>query len=716
MQILRWLKDYDKQGRLFLPPPNPRGSLSTEIIQAYQRDHQPKAAESDNKPPEVDLKLPSEASILEESSVSVGQHAGSRLKLPSSVELQQQQQVGTYEPKTSMLSTTALLSHPELSSFIGSMSGITDGATLPSYTDIEVSPVFSAIARYLGFDLSPEAIEAENRRGVAVIIHGPPSSGKTVQAKLLGEKYNAAVLKVDDVLIEAISSASTPAGCKARECCIQAAQVKTDEVTEAVSSHSAASKKQLSKEKEKEKEAQEESTLSPVEPTKPFPVNILEGTQYAALNGTLLPTVLEAELVKEILSDRLQHQDCRRGIIFDGVESKFVDRTPTSLALVLHVLNNRKHIYFVNLEMELQEIVERHQQIEQARLHREEEEERQKQEAEEKEVQRISALLDLDEDEYEALSEEQQREIDQQRLERKRERRLQRQREKEEQERLERELIEEEERRLEEEKMLKKKGKSTKPRMSNAINSIKPPIIAALVAGSGIVSRPNSQTSFAQKIAGNAATASTASILSGVETPSGGMKRKGARKMSGKQTIPEGNEDLSKTPLERKYDRYESEFEGLKTLLEDWDRQKGVARPKPQPVEEDTKTTPSRKGNKSSKQKSSASDEVHQIESVAVEERRENLGVPLISVQAEQTEELVSKAIYEDGLPSVEEILEGLGLGEGGPPLSDSVTLQVYPFPLKRRKIDSLLAEKFSFIATSPDDPYVILTIACKST
>lgn len=44
--------------------------------------------------------------------------------------------------------------------------------------DLEITPVSAAIARHLGIDLSPDGKAARNRRGVAIIVHGAPMSGK----------------------------------------------------------------------------------------------------------------------------------------------------------------------------------------------------------------------------------------------------------------------------------------------------------------------------------------------------------------------------------------------------------------------------------------------------------------------------------------------------------------------------------------------------------
>lgn len=732
MQILRWVKGYDRQGRLLLPPPTPGGSLPKEIVQPYHKEQSQKATRGDNALNE-ELVPNGDASITNGlSGVSLEQNhqqkTPSRVKL-STTELPQQHQggsttgVGTYESKTPQPSMTALLSHPELS-IIGSISGITDGLSL-SHPDIEISPVYAAIARYLGINLSPEALEAESRRGIAIIVHGPPSSGRSTQAKILGGIFKGAVLSVDEILIDAISCASTPAGCRAREFCIKAAQEKAAaalaaaEMADIPSNHSnLTTKKQLtSKDKEKEKESVTPPTLPA--PPKPFSVLPLEETQYAIPGGSMMPAALPEELIAEILADRLQFNDCLKGIVFDGVESHFTNSSVISTGLILRAFNNRKHIYFVNFDMELDDVKSRLDEIELSRLQKIAEEEKNKREEQEREEERIEAELNMDEDEYEALSEEKQQEIERHRLKRKQKRRQREKEEREEKERIERELREEEEKRLEEEKA-KKKGKKDSKKQTGG--PAKPPAVNNLITGAGAQARPESQQTTTMKQpsqvlggGGQQNTASVASIPSGTQTPTadGTPKKHGAkaRKTSTKSSaVGEGNEDAGPSLLEKKFCYYQTELEGLMNLLKDWDRQKGLARPKPPPESEEIKssTTPLRKG-KGSKTKSITEDSEKQQASIEVpstiEESREGLGVPVITVKGAQPEESITQDIFQCGLPSADEILEGLGEGPGGRPVPEPMTFQVYPMPLKRRQVHETLQERFAFIAASPDDP-----------
>ena len=71
----------------------------------------------------------------------------------------------------------------------------------------EMTPVAQALARHLGIDLSNDGAQARNRRGIAIIIHGPPGSGKTMISRELSQRYSCALLNLDQVIIDAIDSA-----------------------------------------------------------------------------------------------------------------------------------------------------------------------------------------------------------------------------------------------------------------------------------------------------------------------------------------------------------------------------------------------------------------------------------------------------------------------------------------------------------------------------
>uniref|UniRef100_A0A1X7UZ74 Hydin adenylate kinase-like domain-containing protein n=1 Tax=Amphimedon queenslandica TaxID=400682 RepID=A0A1X7UZ74_AMPQE len=79
----------------------------------------------------------------------------------------------------------------------------------------DISPVVACIATYLCIDISPQAF-SEMIQGVATVIYGSPYSGKTKQSRKPAALYNVPTLTID-----AVSTASTSAGCKAHESLIE---------------------------------------------------------------------------------------------------------------------------------------------------------------------------------------------------------------------------------------------------------------------------------------------------------------------------------------------------------------------------------------------------------------------------------------------------------------------------------------------------------------
>lgn len=653
MQILEHLKDfYDQQGRLFLPPSQPGEILPSKLYLAYPKEKEARMSQ-----------------------VDAIKHAGFEGPRPSAVGVDS-------EP---------------LEEFCSRITHDT-GIALPHNLDLSspmAAAVVEALAKHMGIDLTPEALEAEKRRGVAMVVHGSASSGRTTQATTLGDVYQAPVLNLDSVLIRAISSAKTPAGRKARDLCIQAMSLDTVEPLPPTTT----SKKQAVV---IVKEHPPESTVPPIPPT-PFKVDPHEDKDYAVPGGSLMSTALVEDVMADILSERLQHEDCRRGVIMDGIDSIFAPNNQLiSTAVILRAFNNRKHIYFVHMDIELQIIVNRIEEQAQMRLIKHREEEEKKKAVETQEQARIDNLINLDEDEYEALTDEQREEVDALCLQRKRERRELRRLQKEMREREERERKEEEERLKELDK--KRRGKN-KPKTAQLPKN---------QFGTTLPSRPESVSSsvmpqISQALSGFANTSSgvsVASIMMGDSPTVGGAtprhKLNKLRKSSAKSMAPTNLSDEDTSKLEKLYGQYKAGMEGLRSLLEDWDRQRGVARPKklPELELEHPKPTPTRKS-RTLKQKDV---EVIHITPEFEELSREGLGVPFIEVRASESISDITEQIMQADLPTSEEILIGMGMGPDGPPIPPSFTFQICPLPSKRRAQEPS-SDVYSFIISSLNDP-----------
>ena len=62
------------------------------------------------------------------------------------------------------------------------------------------------------------------------------------------------------------------------------------------------------------------------------------------------------------------------------------------------------------------------------------------------------------------------------------------------------------------------------------------------------------------------------------------------------------------------------------------------------------------------------------------------------------------------GLPTVEEILDALGLGPNGPPIPPPATFSITRMPMKRRDVNPP-PKHFVFVASSSDDALVDMII-----
>ena len=698
-----WVKGYDRQKRLFLPPVIPGEKLPQEILQAWEKEKQ---------------SGPLAAYEPEGSGIDIDQGSHSQLRLPviSSLDVLQK----GFGGKTPLHSTTALLSVPELGvieSVICLMSQTLGDFSQGSVTGLDVPPVAAAIARYMGVNLSSEGAIAEHRKVIALVVHGPPLSGRTTQAQALSKRYNAALINVDELLKDLISHASTAAGYKAREVCIEAEKEREEQLSfAAIAGGKKASTKEIrekdqTKDKEQNAVNQEDVNL----PVQPFAVQPLENTQVAVPESKLHPVALPEELIVEILADRLQQPDCRQGIVIDGIESAFAADPATAIKAILKAVNNRKHIYVIHLEMELTAIKERKKRLGEEAKKQAKEKVRIKEELKKQEEIDARKQMEIDEDEYEALSEEKRKEFDDKLLAVKKEKLLERKKEKEEKEQLELERREEEERRLAEEMLKKKKGKGKK------------------VQTAPTPSRPMSAV---KQNADPLAMASQASFASGVGTPAK-VRGRGSLKSPG---VTE--QHFLEDPLDVKFNYHQHHLGTLETLLTDWDRVAAVDRPvlPEEPVKPPTPVKKSyRKGSVTGLRPPSPPP----LPTPAPEVKREDLGVPLIKVSGIKSKEELMEDISRD-LPAPEEvgvynmhaliqsppfiipynivhvippfyiqILETLGLGTGGPPIATPATFQVYPYPLKRMKLQD--QDRFMFIAASRDDPYVFQRYNIKS-
>ncbi|XP_053915684.1 hydrocephalus-inducing protein homolog [Cuculus canorus] len=265
------------------------------------------------------------------------------------------------------------------------------------------SPVYRAVARHLGIDISAEGRAAQKRRGIVVIIRGAPLTGKTSAATALSKYYGAACLSIDAVVKEAISDRRSLAGLRARELCMAAAfEQSFKEAEDTGQSANVSTRREFSakgKRSFKWKEALR-STRSQVQPCIPAPRRLSISGSTAGETG-FMSCVLPEDLLVAILSERLKLSDCYQGVVFDSLETLFARNMASALLCLLKAVGNRPHIYFVNLSQDYASWKARETAVK-------EHKEREREQATRREKER---LWEVNEEEYDSLTEEEKTQL-----------------------------------------------------------------------------------------------------------------------------------------------------------------------------------------------------------------------------------------------------------------------------------------------------------------
>ncbi|XP_051884712.1 hydrocephalus-inducing protein homolog [Pristis pectinata] len=791
-KVLRMMKGYSSLNTLLLPPRQPGERLPVELLDYYkeqtliQEQEQAKRkllevteGENDAKESEMEEK-PSEQTDKPE-----WQMTFESIRQPSESEISSRLTVASppedkREPETEAAEKAAKAKGEKPESTINIGVG-----------ELEVTPVSMAIGRYLGLDLSPEACAARNRRGIAFIVHGTPRSGKTKAAIFLANHYHAAYLTIDAVVQEAVSSGSSPVALRAQGLCAKAtleqmlkeneeaakavgrswfwaaqqegtmqpsvqalgginvdrvnkqppegspnsdlklvpasanAQVKTSQVTSRTS-------QVMQKQHTDNVASQVSTTMQAVQQ----PVSI---TTSQIGDSNPISFQLPDDMLVELLAERLQLNDCCQGVVFDGLENQHSNNETSTLLAVLKAINNRRHIYFINLSQEYAVMKAR----EKAKL--QEEEQLAKEEAEKERTY----LKELDEDEYEALTEEKRAEFDLKRANLFRERRKKVLNKIHERQLREQKLREEMER-LREEEGLKKKSKKGRKEVNVKDDTKKLQTSARMSINISTMKTEAPETKAA------IADHNESIQLERGETEEGTKKRRSKDAKMSQALLEKSNlfpeDEVPRSPEKQlflrfqKYDRHQKK---ISQILEFWDRSQGTVLLPPSEDgqsagEEQSTERPvpsSKKGKKERHEKlekeraekeraekdrlekekvererqerlreekaisSPQSDVVadgEAVESTEKAEKEESIGVPQVRLSVNDPEENIGKIVLDTGkIPSVEEMLDSLGLGPSGPPIPPPALFSVVKYPVERKPVSG--QDVLSHFSLSPN-------------
>ncbi|XP_054864966.1 hydrocephalus-inducing protein homolog [Amphiprion ocellaris] len=419
-KVLRLLQGYDENNTLLLPPRIPGEALPAELLD-YYKDH---------------------CSVLKDDELKAG--------VDKDETKENDTQEGIKESKRND-------SHPEISTLSVRpaevfVSELTREGSSGRLGQLEMTPVSRAVARHMGVDLSPESLAARNRRGITLIVHGAPLTDKSGTAAALARHYGAACLSVDAVVTDVLLKGTSPVSLRARQLYDQAAAQHAHKKAEEAA--------QAAEEANEPEPAAAPEASDSVDTVEGFAKHTEDSSSkndskthldtenpHVALclgdDVTVLSSLLPEQLLVDIVAERFQLNDCQRGIVIAGLQSVYTQSAVNALQVVLKALNNRKHIYAVNLSDSYAALKARE------RAQREAEYALQKERA----AREQQWIQELDEEQYDALSEEEKRSITQRHLDALKQQKLREQMEKELEEKRQQEEIE----RLREEDLKKKK-------------------------------------------------------------------------------------------------------------------------------------------------------------------------------------------------------------------------------------------------------------------
>ncbi|XP_073461747.1 hydrocephalus-inducing protein homolog [Aquarana catesbeiana] len=782
-KILRMLKGYDAQNTLLLPPRLAGEKLPPEILEFYEEKRQHLEDQE-----EEHRRQQAEHGSMQDTEDKQTLDIGDKQDLQVPQRVPSTTSYGESHSSHAEVKADDAEEDSEKKAALGDTFSATDG-TRKAVGELELSPVSQAVARYMGIDTSSEGQAARNRRGIAIIVHGAPLTGKSSTALALAQHYSVACLSIDSVVLEAISDGNSRAGLRVRHLCAKAAMdqllQETEEAAsqavdipgghpalsmEAVAKHTAEGGQgaevrvapqsvvsrgnqtslQTGKGKLESLQTARTKQQHPSEPpmslagSSPLPgpsQRRLSVSASVAGEQGLMSCVLPDDLLIEILSDRLQLNDCSRGVVFDGLDTLYARNTPTVLHIILKALNNRKHIYLINLKQEYSSMKARE------RAQREEEEQEElRAQAEQKAI-----MEDMDEEEYDRLPAEERERIDGLRLQVVRERKK-----RELEDRLARE---EQERKLQEELLKQKEEEELKKKMKRGKSR-----------NSGKEEKDGKKSQVGNKQASNTLTVKPDHHLDyGVErkvlnqrsdsalNDAEDTKRKKNKDIAQHVTMSEDPENDSLSDSEKqliqRFSNYESSQKEISHILIFWDRVQGILLPPPAAEDsqrEGEEPAPERHAPSGKKyRKDRERERQEKLERERIEKERQEkekmekmksmedeagmrqvpeqddqeihkddlkllrteVGIPHYDLQVTGNQEPMEQQILRSGtLPSVEELLEGFGLGPSGPPIPPPYIFSVIPFPDRRGlPVDQETLSHFTFIAASPDDPNVIV-------
>ncbi|XP_051916753.1 hydrocephalus-inducing protein homolog isoform X2 [Hippocampus zosterae] len=551
---------------------------------------------------------------------------------------------------------------------------------------LEINPLSSAIARYMGVDLSPNGLAALNCRGIAIIIYGAPLTDQSSIATALANHYGGACLSMDAMLADSLMHGTSLVSLAGRQLFNRAAEEHAQRMEEAA--HISAN---IGSKPDSPVENIDPNSVPTETPSKhaescssdmKVPNEKGSTSSSQAIDKATLSNLLPEQILVEILTERFQFDDCYCGIIIHGLDSVYTTSVTYSLQVVLKALKNRKHIYVMNLVDTYSALKARkkaQKKAEDAML-------------KEKALLEEEWLQNMDEEEYEALPEEEKERIIEQQKQKKLkvlERIRKMQKDKKQQDEMKKLRLDE----------LKKKSKK---------GAVKEGKQASRKKGSVESKQPSSA------MAAPRMPSSKESLVDKKDQSSNdGKEEKSKEDTIGDTQSDPASEMPTVDKLHGMFNAYEKCQTQVEHILHHWDREKGLLRvplpgQEPPQSQEDhpaEKQAPAaRKSKKSTSKIPSPSNQMEPAKSEKAAEKPAIIPHIVLKLAGKDYPDVL-ELLRRKYLPPLHEVLDELGLGTGTLSIPPPIIFSVVHLPKNReRNKRQLNSNCFTFLSRSAGD------------
>ncbi|XP_064020122.1 hydrocephalus-inducing protein homolog [Pogoniulus pusillus] len=558
--------------------------------------------------------------------------------------------------------------------------------------ELEVSPFHRALAHHLGIAVPGAGAAAPQCKGIVVIIHGAPLTGKTSAATAVAQHYGAACLSLEAVVSEAVVAGSSHAGRRAQALCAMAAsrqQAKDGRLRAAAALRWRRSAKAILSSPLSQSSSGDKGRLS-------------HGGSVAAGLG-LVSCLLPEELLVAILTERLQLSDCSQGVVFDGLQTSFAGSTASALLCLLRAVGNRPHIYLVNLHQDFASWQAR-QRAAEKRAGREQEEAARRE---------VAQLWELGEDEFDALPEEQKAQLES------RIRQLQRERKQRSVSLLwaaaqhsiprrcpcsgdlggAQEGSRDEAQSVHVERVLGQLAGKPGDTQQQGLQHWKEADVKKLdkrkpgkdqeKRRQSLVGQGTNTSSSSTNVSSSKQKAAKKGTVK--EHPSSDACKEEQRKQSKAALLDSCSGPDAEDPgqsggqkdLALRFQAYEASRAAVAHVLSCWDRVRAELQPSSKQRTPRAKKKEHHERELLSRENSAESPEVSQLAGAGAGSGRE-VGVPCLDVEVQSSAEVASAILGSGKLPRAEQVLDELGLGPSGPPIPPPALYSVVRYPAKR--------------------------------